>query len=146
MSDLSRRDAIKAVATAGAVAGIASLASTAQAADDKPAAGWGKDGDQAFKLTEGRGPIKPDGKSALLSDNCEDVKDDIKKRFAVYYFGDCNHPTPVDADVEAAGVCLPQVIANGGVINTEFGHKTVKHKAGPISYNTYLAYAAADRP
>jgi hypothetical protein len=148
MSDVTRRDAIKALAVAGTAVAAAGMAGPAKAAEEKATAatGWGKEGDQAFKLTEGKTPLKADGKAALLSDNCDSVKEDIKNRFQVYDFGSCNHPTPVDADVEAVSVCLANVIANGGVVNTEAGHKTIKHRRGPITYHTYLAYAAGDRP
>ncbi|MBY0460984.1 MAG: hypothetical protein K2V38_26995 [Gemmataceae bacterium] len=110
---------------------------------DDQTAGWAKEGDQAFKLTGGKTPFEGDAET--LSNNCDEKKDELRRRFQVTKFGSCSHPTPVDADIEAAKLIL-EVLAAGAVINTEFGHKTVKNRVGPITFNTYLAYAGGDRP
>jgi hypothetical protein len=148
MSEVTRRDLIRAAAATGAVATMAGVTRTSIAADadhGDVAVKWGKEGDQAFKLTTGKHAFMPDSKSDLLSNNCDEIKDGLRKRFQIIKFGSCDHPTPVDADVEAAKLIL-EVIAQGAVINTEFGHKTVKNRRGPITYHTYLAYAGGDRP
>jgi hypothetical protein len=144
MSGLTRRDAVKTVAAVGTIATLSGLRNMAVAQDRKTEpTGWAKEGDQAFRISAGDRPVKVG--QGLLSDNCDEVKDDIRSRFQVYEFGSCDHATPADADVEAATYCLPKVIINGGVRNTEFGHKTVTHKVNGLTYHTYLAYAAGDR-
>lgn len=92
----------------------------------------------SYKLTNGKDRI------ALLGNNCNEKKQEVKDAFDIAKFGSCNHPTPADADVYALTVLAPQVIAEGGVLNKEAGHKTVTNKVGPISYKTYLSYAAGD--
>lgn len=140
MKELTRRDVAKAATIAGIV-GLTGGATASAAQDDGTPKGWGAEGDQSFKVTLPKGYKT----SAIKSDNCGEKKREIEDRFQVVRFGSCDHPTPVDADVEAAEK-MAEVIADGGILNTEFGHRTVKHKNGPISFNTYLAYAGGDRP
>ncbi len=80
-----------------------------------------------------------------VGNNCGEKKEAIENRFDVAKFGPCNHPTSVDADAYALTVLLPQALLEGAAVNIEVGHKTVKNKVGPISYNTYLSYAAGDQ-
>lgn len=155
MDGLNRRDAIRLVAAGGIVATsvgtVAAQDPPAEAAADP--AGWGKNGDRSFRVGDvGETVGKPEGGRAdreaatlraLRSNNCNEKKDEISGRFDIAKFGNCYHPTPIDADVEAA-VLMAQVIAEGGVLNTEFGHRTVRNRLGPVSYNTYLSYAGGD--
>ena len=149
MEDLNRRDAVKFAAAAGLVAvggGVASASSGQR--QDQPAQGeepanWGKEGDQTFKVENA---VQYSGdENSLLGNNCGEKMRDLLGRFDCVEFGGCSYPTPVEADVVAAGLMV-KVAASGCVVNTEFGHKTVKNRVAGITFNTYLAYAAGDRP
>ena len=147
MDDVTRRQAMKLAATTGAITtGVVTMGTNSAAAQDE---GGGRvyelsmEGDQSIKLTQGEEVFKPS--ATTLGNNCGQRKREIENRFDVVAFGPCNHPTPIDAQAYALTTLLPQVIAQGGVLNLESGSKTVKNTAGPISFNTYLSYAGGDQ-
>lgn len=92
-----------------------------------------------YVFSDGETPI------GLLGNNCSDKKREVENGYDKARFGSCSHPTSADADVYALSVCLPQVIAAGGVLNTSSGHKTVKNTTPIGSYNTYLSYARGNQ-
>lgn len=166
---MTRRDAVK-LAAVGAALGVGA---TVARAEDKPVdadpVGWGKEGDQSFKCgnidqeakqirSKIAGMVAPEDKAAgfglaesdevmvarvARSNNCGRIKAELTRRFKIVKFGRCDHPIPPSADVEGA-VLMAQVIAEGGVRNTEFGHRLVTNRVGPLKYHTYLAYAGGD--
>jgi hypothetical protein len=153
MEDVTRRDAVKLVAAGMTAAGAVALSGGETEAQEKkkergpgplnygtPPRNWGQEGDQTFKVSEG----DQIGRAGSYGNNCGVSKDEIDRRFNCKKFGRCDHPTPASADVEAAEKML-QILAQGCVVNAEFGHRTVKNKIGSVTYITYLAYAAGDR-
>lgn len=92
-----------------------------------------------YQLTEDGKPI------GSLASNCSKKRREIENRFDVSKFGSCNHPTKADATAYAFSTLLALVVADGGVVNTQAGARKVKHRAGPIRWNTYLSYAAGDQ-
>jgi hypothetical protein len=153
MDDVTRRQAIKAAAAAGAVA----LAAGSANAQEEKAKGQGRGRDdgpiggeitlgsrESYRLTGNAVPTGS-GNVAVVSNNCDEKKREIDDRFTFAEFGLCNHPTTVDADAVALSVLLPQVIAQGGVLNLESGHRAVTYK-GPLgsSWTLYLSYAGGD--
>jgi hypothetical protein len=156
MEDVTRRDAVKLVATGMTAAGAVALGGGETKAQEEtqqkkergpgpldygtPPRNWGQEGDQTFKVSEG----DQIGRLGFYGNNCGVSKDDIDRRFNCKKYGRCDHPTPAAADVEAAERML-EVLAQGCIVNAEFGHRTVHNKIGSVTYITYLAYAAGDR-
>ena len=93
---------------------------------------------ESYKLTEKGQRI------AVLGNNCGKKKNEIRQRFDVSEFGSCSHPTAADADAYALSTLAPLVIAGGGVLNFELGHRAVENKVGPFEWTTYLSYAGGD--
>jgi len=79
------------------------------------------------------------------SSNCQEKKRELESRFDCVEFGGCDDPTAPTADSVAYGTLVPKLVARG-CVPVEVGHKTIKNKQGPISWNTYLAYAGGDCP
>lgn len=88
-----------------------------------------------YEWTNGDEPV------GVFSNNCSDKKDEVSDGYDVVRFGECSHPTSVDADAYAAATLLPRVIAAGGTFHTSSGHKTVSNSSPVGSYNTWLSYA-----
>lgn len=145
MEDITRRQAMKLVATVGAVAtGVVVEVGKAKAEEGQgQVTELGKEESIKINLTKGENfEVRT---AAFASDDCDQRKNEIRKRFQIAKFGSCNHPTTIDADAYALTVLSAQVIAEGGLKNNEAGHRTVTHKIGPITFHTYLSYASGDR-
>jgi hypothetical protein len=76
--------------------------------------------------------------------NCSEIKRQLEQRFDYVVFGGCDFPTPIEADSVAYSTLIPLLIASQCTVE-EAGHRTVKQKHGPLTWNTYLPYAGGHR-
>ena len=88
-----------------------------------------------YVFAKGKDPV------GVLGNNCGDKKREVENGYTTVRFGECSHPTSIDADAYSLTVLLAQVIAAGGVFDTSSGHKTVTNTTRIGNYNTYLSYA-----
>ncbi|MEM9906356.1 MAG: hypothetical protein AAF921_15165 [Cyanobacteria bacterium P01_D01_bin.44] len=86
------------------------------------------------------------GTVQICATNCDKKEDELKAGYNVVKFGGCSYSTTTEADDQAATVLIPLVMAAGGVLDIEFGHRTVRNWLVVSGHkiqlpDTYLAYA-----